>query len=241
MNTTKKSDYYFLTMSVIFLIVISTGFFKSFFFRGSYYDTSLPGYLIIHGILLMSWYLVFFYQTMLVSKGKTINHKQLGPYFLLLIIMITLANLNVLISVASETVTGVITFHGEARNIQVTGGLVVGNMYLMTTSLILFAIAYFKREKPEIHKRAILGASVIMLGPAWDRFIHPVGLQQIHPLLKYIVINVFPVSMIIYDFAKRRKPYWITLLFFLFMVLTLPIIFALLGAGWGEKLTRLLG
>jgi len=118
---------------------------------------------------------------------------------------------------------------------------VLGNIYLLTSSLILFVIAILNRKNPEIHKRAMFGASVLILSPAWDRFIHPFELQSIHPLLKFISINIFTVSLIVYDFLKRRKPYWVTILFFFLMILMLPIIFSMLNMGWGEKIVRFIG
>ncbi|WP_228853453.1 hypothetical protein [Aegicerativicinus sediminis] len=152
-----------------------------------------------------------------------------------------MANLNVILEISSETMNGEKSYYDVIRTFENTGGLVVGNLYLTLSGLAFLAIGYYKRNKPYVHKRAMFGVSGLLLNPAFDRFIDPLGLQDIHPLLKFTVIYLFPISLIIYDIVKRKKPYKISVVILIVFLLTLPIIFSLLNAGWGEKLIRFFG
>ncbi|WP_228853454.1 hypothetical protein [Aegicerativicinus sediminis] len=76
----RKRDSYFLITAWMFLIVVIIGFSKGFFFRPIYKETSIPSYLVIHGALMVIWYVAYVYQSHLVYKGNIINHRRFGTF-----------------------------------------------------------------------------------------------------------------------------------------------------------------
>jgi hypothetical protein len=240
MRTSKNK--YFLINAILFLIIMVGGFTHSSIYRVTY--QSLPFYLAFHILTMTLWYVGYFYQTLQVYKGHIINHQKMGKKLIILVVLMVIANLNLQYNIASEAAKGLPSFEGELRSMEGlynTGALVLGNLYITLTSLILLIIGYVNRKSPEIHKRAMLGATAILLQPAWDRFIHPFNLQEISIFLKFMSINIFPIALIIYDIRKRRKPYWVTMVFFLLLILTAPLLMPLINMGVGEMVVNLLG
>lgn len=236
-----KKDHYFLVMSIILLLVTIIGFIPSFLLRPYFKETPLPVYFVIHGILLFAWFAAYFHQNFLVFRGKVLNHRRNGRYWFLLAVFMMLANFYILYAVSRETMGGTTTYWEGIRTPKSAGLLVLGTGYLVLTSAVLMGIAYLKRNRAQVHKRAIFGASVILLGPAFDRFLRPFSLDEIHPILPFILINIFPVSLIIYDLVKRKKLHWVTVLITIMMALTLPFVFGLSSSGAGEALVKFLG
>lgn len=236
-----KKDTYFLVMSIILLLVTIIGFIPSFLLRPYFKETELPVYFVIHGVLLFAWFSAYFHQNYLLARGMVLNHKRNGRYWFILAIFMALANFYILYAVSRETMEGTTTYWEGIRTPKSAGLLVLGTGYLVLTSTALLIIAYLKRNKVQVHKRAVLGASVILLGPAFDRFLRPLSLDEIHPILPFILIDLFPISLIIYDIAKRKSVHWVTVLLALLMFLTLPFVFGLSSAGLGEALVEFLG
>ena len=64
-------NWFFVCMAAVLLVIVAVGFAKSFYLRSVVYkghaaSFGLPGYIVIHGIVLTSWFLLFFAQTLLV-------------------------------------------------------------------------------------------------------------------------------------------------------------------------------
>ncbi len=236
-----KKDSYFLVISAILLGVTIIGFIPSFLLRPYFKETGLPVYFVIHGILLFAWFTAYFHQNLLIFKGKVLNHQRNGRYWFILAILMMSANFYILYAVSRETMEGTTTYWEGVRTPKSAGLLVLGTGYLVLTSTVFLIIAYLKRYRIQVHKRAILGASVILLGPAFDRFLRPFSLDEIHPILPFTLINLFPISLIVYDLVKRKRLHWVTILLTLMMLLTLPFVFGLSSAGAGEAIVKFLG
>ncbi|MCX2743821.1 hypothetical protein OO013_08090 [Mangrovivirga sp. M17] len=236
----KKISFFFI-MSIFFLIVLLLGFYQSFIFRPYFRDTHLPFYLITHGILLIIWFLVYFHQNYLVAKGKLISHQRNGKYWFVLAILITLANLNVLIFISKESILEQETYYYQVRTIENVSPLVIGNLYLTLSSVGFLFVAYFKRLKKHVHKRAIFAVSLIWLQPAWDRAIRPLKLNEIQEFLPFFIIYIIPVILIVYDYIKLKRIMTVSVAFLIVELLTIPIVFTLIDLGLAEKIVLGIG
>ena len=208
------------------MIITIIGFIPSFLLRPLFRETPLPTYLIVHGIVMLIWFSVYFHQNLLIATNKVVNHMRFGFYWFLLAILMTIANLNVVTHIASEIVTGAPTYFGEFRSYENSGGLVIGNLFISIFSSLLILLAYLKRKKPNAHKRAIFGASFLLLTPAFDRFVRPFGLPEI---FQFVGSYIIPISLIGYDIMRNRKLHPMTLLIVVVTILMIPLLMIILN------------
>ena len=215
---------FFSYWSIAFLLITIIGFIPTFLLRPYFRETTLPIYLIFHGVIMLIWFVSYFYQNYLVATKKLINHQKIGTYLFLFAILMSIANLNVVLNIANEVVTGEPTYFGEIRTYQNSGGFVIGNLYITLFSSIFIVIAYLKRLKPKAHKRAIFGASFILLTPAFDRFVRPFGLPEI---FQFVGSFIIPISLLIYEIIRNRKIHPMTWLILAVTFLMVPVLMAI--------------
>ena len=221
----KRIKYsFFFSWSIAFLFITIIGFIPSFLLRPLFRETSLPTYLIIHGILMLLWFAGYFYQNLLVASRRLVNHQKNGVYFFLLAILMSLGNLNVVLNIANEIVNGEMTYHGVVRTYKNSGS---------------FVIAYFKRLNPSAHKRAIFGASFLLLTPAFDRFVRPFGLPEIFQIIGSFII---PIALLGYEIIRNKKVHPMTILILIVTFLMLPVLMIIINnSSYIEKIVNFLG
>lgn len=229
---------FFFSWSIAFLIITIIGFIPSFLLRPFFRETSLPTYLIIHGILMLLWFSGYFYQNLLVATRRLVNHRKIGIYFFLFAILMSLGNLNVVLNIADEIINGEMTYYGVERTYENSGSLVIGNLFITIFSSIFIILAYLKRLKPNAHKRAIFGASFLLLTPAFDRFIRPFGLPEI---FQFVGSFIIPISLLAYEIIRNRKVHPMTVLILIVTLLMLPVLMTIINnSSYIEKIVDFL-
>ncbi|MFH4968441.1 hypothetical protein V8G61_09580 [Gaetbulibacter sp. M240] len=217
---------FFFSWSIAFLLITIIGFIPTFLMRPLFRESSLPIYLIVHGILMLIWFSGYFIQNLLVAKGKLLDHRNFGIFWFLLAILMALGNLNVVLNIANEVATGEPTYFGKVRTYENSGGLVIGNLYITVFSSMFILLAYLKRLKPKAHKRAIFGASFLLLTPAFDRFIRPFGLPEI---FQYVGSFIIPISLVVYEILRNRKIHPMTVLVLAVTALMIPVLMSIMN------------
>ena len=217
---------FFFSWSIAFLLITIIGFIPSFLFRPFFRESSLPTYLIIHGVLMLFWFAGYFSQNLLIAKGNLTNHKKFGIYWFLLAILMAIGNLNVVLNLSNEIVTGITTYYGEIRTYESSGGFVIGNLFITLFSSAFIIIAYIKRFNPEAHKRAIFGASFLLVTPAFDRFVRPFGFPEIFQIVGSFII---PISLLGYEIIRNRKVHPMTVLVLIVTFLMLPVLMTIVN------------
>src|SRR5688572_32610405 len=76
-SPTRKRNRFFVWTAIAMLVVIALGFGKSFDARQWFNDKPLPTYLIVHGVTMTAWYLIFLAQASLVAAGRSKLHSKL--------------------------------------------------------------------------------------------------------------------------------------------------------------------
>lgn len=217
---------FFFNWSIAFLLITIIGFIPSFLLRPMFRETELPTYLILHGIVMLIWFSGYFFQNLLVAQRKVANHRKFGIYWFLLAIVMAFANYYVVMSITKEILSSSPTYYESIRTVENSGGLVVGNLFITIFSSIFILLAYLKRNKPNAHKRAIFGASFLLLTPAFDRFVRPFGLPEIFQFLGSWII---PFSLLGYEIFRRKKVHPMTWLIMAITLLMVPALLAILN------------
>ena len=74
----KRRSAFFLVASVLMVLIVFLGFLPSFYLRFQFRTTPLPIHLIVHGVVMTAWMLLFLAQTVLVATLRSDLHRKLG-------------------------------------------------------------------------------------------------------------------------------------------------------------------
>lgn len=155
---------FFLWAGMAALAAVLVGFFRTFLlpsWQGSFHG---PAVVYVHGAFVLAWILLFLSQAWWIQSGRFPRHRALGA----------LSGLVAPGVVASTMAMGVFAMRRDLQAGQ--GELAMSSLVGAITSPLLFfalvaaALAY--RQRPDIHKRLMLLATVAILWPAFFRFRH---------------------------------------------------------------------
>lgn len=219
-----RGRLFFVAIAVLMLVVVALGFGKSFFLRPVFIDQPLPVYLIVHGVTMTAWFLLFLVQATLVSAKRTDLHKKLGLLGLALamgvVVTAVVLNLNL---VPRALAAGAISKPEEGA------AFALGSLSSLIPFVLLVGVAIVRRRKPQIHKRLMFWAFVWMLGPAFTNT-RPLGRvldPLVAPFLPFFPSDfVWLFALVAYDWITLRRIHPATyvpfILLFLFFIFAMP-------------------
>ncbi len=218
-------SWFFVSMASILLVIVAVGFAKSFYLRNiihkSHAVSTLPVYIVLHGIVLTSWFLLFLGQTLLVASGRVRLHRSLGVAgAALAAVVFALSLLVVVRSVVRETPL-----------------VVIGDIVVLFLFAILVAGGIWFRQKPDVHKRLMLIASISIVAPALARW---PGAQSMLPVSVAGPQLLLYAALILYDVLSRRRVHpataWGVAMYVVAAGVTIPLASSTLGHAFVEAL-----
>lgn len=186
-----RGRWFFVPIAAVLLLIVAVGFARSFYFRsvfnaGHASSSTLPVYIVVHGIVLTLWFLLFFTQTMLASSGRIRFHRKLGiAGACLAAVVLALSLIVVVRSVVRETSL-----------------VVIGDLALLVLFAILVSLSIRFRRKPEVHKRLMTIASISIVAPAIARW---PGAQSTLPFSVLLPQLSLYAALVVYDVLSRRR------------------------------------
>jgi hypothetical protein len=169
----------FVTLALVMLAIVVVAFTPTLYLRSTlpYLDTqvghrTLPVHLLVHGVVLTAWFVLFVVQTWLVAIRNVRVHRQLGIVTALNAIAVIASAVYTIVqltprSVAAAHASGVPADRIERGIERFVVPIVIGD----SVALLLFALfvgaAIYWRRRPATHKRLMLLATVMILGPAF--------------------------------------------------------------------------
>jgi hypothetical protein len=153
---------FFLIWALITLAIVILGFAPTFYLRPlfgstdySTGSTELPIHLVIHGLSMTAWYVIFAIQTYLGKKRKIALHRTLG-----------IAGIIVAAIVIASGYIVLVEFIPRNPVVEAVTNINVGNTmnFIVFASMITAGLYY--RRTPDVHKRLMLFAGVVNIGPA---------------------------------------------------------------------------
>jgi len=159
----KRFSFYFY-MGLLGISAVLAGFFTTYVtpnLRGTF---KAPLVVHIHGGFAFGWIILFTFQSVAIRYRNFALHKKLGYLSLVFALGIIVTLLPVgMFQVKRDLENGM----GYTATSQIVGILTTGLMFLT-----LVVLGYRYRKKPQVHKRLMLLATIILLWPAWFRFRH---------------------------------------------------------------------
>jgi hypothetical protein len=189
-RTPRKLHGYFIAFTVIFVLLVIAGFWRSFFVPVAHGTFSRPPIVHVHGALFFGWTAVLLVQAVLAGTGRLRLHRRVGAVAAWLVLPMLI--LGAVVAgrdavndfTAGEGDSRLSFFYGELADLAMFGLLAGGAM--------LF------RHKPEIHKRWVILGSLGLLGAAVGR-IPGVGGWGFQIFVGLIA------SVAVYDLASRHR------------------------------------
>lgn len=156
-----KSVYVWLALLMIGISV--AGFWKSYFGPLAYGTLDAHWIVDVHGVIYSVWLVLFLGQALLISQGRVQSHQLVGRYvgigwgvlMLAIGLFITLAVI----------VPGV----GRDHEIETYSASLLGSLGDLVTFGGLFVAGILYRQRPAVHKRLMLLATVALLGAPVSR------------------------------------------------------------------------
>jgi hypothetical protein len=192
---TRARRRFYVVMSDVLLTMIVVGFWPSYFgplLRGA---TQAPWILHLHGWIYMGWMFLLVAQTVLAAQGRIRQHRTVGNFG------IALGSVVFAMGVLVSFVAPVMTFNAGTRTLDEAAGFLLiplGDMALFGP-LFFSAVAY--RNKPELHKRLMILATIAIAFAAIFRM-QALGLPLAAGLTIWFAL---PVIAMAYDFRTQGR------------------------------------
>lgn len=222
-RTTKvtRGEPFFFYFSGILLITVILAFSMNILL-GKYHLNSSMALVSVHGLSMLLWYVVLFWQSYQVRIHSIKAHQQLGLLTIVLAMAIILSGIMIAIS----------NYQGEGEAL-----VLFGNFSSMVIFGILYALAIKFRSQSDIHKRLMMVASVAMLSPALVRILRIV---EINDFVTLPVWLFYIAALPMYDYMNMKKVHkatWLaTGLLLLLLFGGVPIG---MSEGWSNLMTSL--
>lgn len=156
----KRRSVFFLVAASLMTLIVFLGFLPSFYMRFQFRTEALPVYLIVHGLVMTAWQLLFLTQTILIATRRTQLHRQLGFAGAGLAVAVVASGIQATLLQPSRLADAGIMLPFPIEL------LVVGNLFGFVVFAGFVATAIVRRRDAQLHKRLIYWACVVTMGPA---------------------------------------------------------------------------
>lgn len=199
---------FYLTMAAAFVVTAFASFTPTYWrpvLSGSF---RAPPIIHVHGLLMFAWTLFFFFQTWLVARGRTMDHRSWGLFGIALFTTIVCSVLGgTLASVRHADAMGM----GDAA--RRFSAVTLCGLPLMVG---LFAVAIGKARETQVHRRLMIVLMSAMMTPAIARvflaLLAPAGGAGGPPppfvsLPPSLIADLFIVVAIVRDWRVEGRPH----------------------------------
>lgn len=210
----KDRRRYFVAAAAVLLAIVVAGFSRTFFGRAFFDVPPIPWYLIAHGFVLVSWFVLVVVQTSLVAAHRTDLHRRLGIVGGFVAAAVVVASLVAIVYYPASVNARGSMFDGTTLDPLLVRTIAWTDLAALATFVIYVGAALYWRRRSDVHKRLMLLASIGIVGPAVGR-IAPVlalaGAPQWTQSGASLLLFVGPaLSLVVYDVVTRRRPHWAT-------------------------------
>jgi hypothetical protein len=200
-NLSKTNDsILYVVSAVIFAAICVLAFGEKLILDPILRSSSLSVEKIVHGVLFVSWVMLFLLQSVLILKGKLTHHKFWGYIGIGLISLVLLNGCFMAIVYANDFIP---TDNIGSLIIRASG--VWANFHVLIATSILVALAVAYRRQSSLHKRFMLLAAIsLMTGPLAR--IASFGIIPLHEgAVVFCGLFILLMIPILYEFTKYKK------------------------------------
>lgn len=175
---------------------IFAGFARTLYLRSISGAAPLSTLLLVHGIVMTTWFVVFGVQVWLVEAGRVRLHRRLGVFGLFVAALVMYVGYAAAVDAGRRGV-------GPAFGVTPMMFMAIP-LFDMPVFALLVGIAAWQRRRPDIHKRLMLLASLGMLTPAIARIPLPL-IQEGGPPVFFGLALTIVLACVAADTLKNRR------------------------------------
>ena len=203
---------FYLCITILTAALVFAGFARTFYLNSLFARMHLPSLFIVHGVVFSSWLVVLVTQAFLVSARKIETHKKLGYT-------------SIAIVVAMLVLGWIMSVEAAQRGFTPPGGppplaFLAFQLFGLFAFAALITAAYLLRNRPETHKRLMVGATILLLTPAIARIFLHFTANAVLPKTLGVQFGLL-VACMAYDLFTRKRLHvayiWSTVAFLLFV------------------------
>ena len=207
----RRRKRFFVYVAFAMLVVVALGFGRSFYLRPVFTDRPLPAYLILHGAVMTSWYLLFLAQAVLVHRHRVDLHRKLGIFGLVLAAAVVLTAIQVQLNLVPRMIS--LGRVATPADMSMALGFALSSMSSLVPFVVLIALAVLARRKAATHKRLMFWAMVWTVGPAFAGS-RPLGElldPLVQPHLAFFPSDLFWLAALLaYDWNTEKRIHAVT-------------------------------
>lgn len=166
----------YFTVTAALLLLLSVVAFSDNLFTDVGQASNRDPKFVVHGLFGLAWYVLLLVQANLVRVRNMVLHRRLG-----------LATMIVAIGVALSTLYLFIVLWNGWANMTAE---VRANRLLLPGFVLFLFLAWWHRARPDWHKRLVLSATFLMLGPVMARCYDPLVMSWLAPLFPDLAARV---------------------------------------------------
>jgi hypothetical protein len=220
---------FYPAISLAIVAAVFVGFAPTYYLRGYFHPQRLPLLLQLHGLVLTSWIVLLFTQTLLIAGGRTAVHRRLGLLGAVVASLVVVLGLTAAIVSARRDVAA-----GNAAALTFLA-IPFGDMLVFA---VLVAAGFYYRRRSDIHKRLMLLATTALLGAAFARW--PLAMVANGPRAFFAATDVFIVAALVHDLVSRGRLHPASIWGGLLVVVSQPLRLAIAGTGAWMAVARAL-
>jgi hypothetical protein len=209
----RSRSYLIIAFALAALMV--AGFTRTFYLRYWFDVPPITVLLYLHGLVFTAWFVLFVIQARFISAQNYRAHQKLGIAGMFLAALVVVLGLATAIMSASAV---------RQRPL----GMTSPQFVLFPVSIAigfgaLVAAAYVWRRRPQIHKRLMMLAMIMVLGPPLARLTAAAGMAPHFLAVQTTVAAVFVLACLSTDWLRQRKLHPIYLFGGTLIVLSWPV------------------
>ena len=198
-KASRTTDHpYYYAVSIMLVVVVFTGFARTYYLKGSFGASPLSLLLHIHGAVMTLWYALFVAQVSLVATHRVALHRKLGIAGAGLASLVAILSTMVSFGLAKRELLA----HPDSTEAPMLLGLQLFAIVLVF--VILVSLGVCLRRRPGYHKRLMVLAMLSLLGPAITRL--PLSFIANHDASAAAVIAIgLVLACVLVDTARNRR------------------------------------
>ena len=214
LNLRLRDRKFYLAATIVIAALVFLGFAPTFYLNSFFAKRDLPWLYIAHGIVFTSWIVLLIVQSTLISANQVRVHRKLGYAGGALALLMIYVGLRIAIA-------------SVQRGFSPPGAppphvFMVVPFFDLLVFATLISVALWYRNRPEIHKRLMIMATLAILPPATARILF-------HFSTSAVIVKAYGLALLVmlacmaYDFWSHRRVHPAYIWSSLFFVVSVPL------------------
>jgi len=215
----RRSHRFYLGLTLFLMTTVVIGFWPSYFGTLLSGGVTRPFIMHLHGAIFTGWMMLLFLQVGLAASGRVRAHRRVGTFGIWYGVLVCIMGVIATVAAPVNHVRA-----GEWPLDQAAGFLIlpIGDMILFGG---FFGAAVNYRNKPELHKRLMIAATVALAFAAVAR-------MNFAPTVFFLVWMAPMVALAAFDFISTRRVHKVTVICSAVMAIAFLRVLLIESEGW---------